>query len=115
RRSTLAHRPHRLTLAGSSISAGVYSRGFSRRTAGSPGEMSTPTQAPAAYTGFDRLPVAGEYRHGSSGETTADTDPFHGDTLVEIPLAGSDDLDDACRGAQWAQRDWERALPGERA
>src|SRR5699024_111197 len=80
--------------------------GVSRRTAGSPGEKSTPTQPPAGYTGFDRLPVAGEYRHGSSGETTADTDPFHGDTLVEIPLAGADDLDDACRSAQQAQRDW---------
>ncbi len=70
--------------------------------------------APAAYTGFDRMPLAGSWRSGSSGDTETDTDPYTGDTLTEIALADSSDVDTAYRAAADAQRDWAAAVPSER-
>ena len=71
--------------------------------------------SPPRYEGFDRMPIAGEWRAGRSGDTKADTDPWSGDTLTEIPLASADDLDDAFRAASEAQRDWAARIPAERA
>ena len=62
--------------------------------------------APPAYQGFGTMPLADGWRPGSSGKVTTDTDPWSGDTLTEIPLAGRDDLDDAMAAAQRAQREW---------
>lgn len=61
------------------------------------------------------MPIAGEYRRGSSGELGTDTDPYHGDTLLEIELASGDDVDTACRAAERAQPGWADMLPAQRA
>jgi aldehyde dehydrogenase (NAD+) len=64
---------------------------------------------------FTTMPIAGEWRAGRAGKTSADTDPWSGQTLTEIPLASAEDLDVAFRGAAAAQRDWAAATPADRA
>jgi aldehyde dehydrogenase (NAD+) len=64
---------------------------------------------------FTTMPIAGDWRAGGAGKTSADTDPWSGQTLTEIPLASADDLDEAFRGAAAAQRDWAAATPADRA
>jgi aldehyde dehydrogenase (NAD+) len=61
------------------------------------------------------MPLAGEWRPGSSGKIVADTDPWSGDTLAEIPLASTEDLDEAMATAQRAQREWAEQPPADRA
>jgi len=70
---------------------------------------------PERYTGFDEMPIAGRWRPGSSDETRAVTDPWSGDTLVQIQQANRSDLDEAFAGATEAQRGWAAKLPMERA
>jgi len=67
------------------------------------------------YERFDLQPLGGEWRAGRSGRTTADTDPWNGDTLAEIPLASVDDLDDAFAAARAGQREWAAMVPAQRA
>ena len=69
----------------------------------------------SAYDGFDTMPIAGRWRSGGGDETRTDTDPWSGDTLVEIAQADSADVDEAYRSAQRAQRDWAAAPPADRA
>jgi aldehyde dehydrogenase (NAD+) len=71
--------------------------------------------APLPYQGFGAMPLAGEWRPGTSGKIAADTDPWSGNTLAEIPLASPEDLDDAMAAARRAQRDWASAPPARRA
>ena len=73
------------------------------------------SETPARYDSFDRMPIAGTWRAGSSGKSATDTDPYTGETLTEIGLADADDLDAAYTAAQEAQHDWAARLPGERA
>ncbi len=75
--------------------------------------MST-DRAPKAYEGFDRMPLDGQWRAGSSGTVLTDVNPYDDEVLTEIPLAYSDDVDRAYRAAQRAQRSWAGVLPGER-
>ena len=75
----------------------------------------TAAPAPAPCQGFGTMPIAGEWRPGRSGRTGADTDPWSGDTLLELPLASADDLDAAFRGASGAQRQWTAQPPAARA
>ena len=77
--------------------------------------MTTSTVTATPYAGFEAMPLAGEWRAGSSGQSVADTDPWSGDTLLEIELANRADVDDACEAALEAQRAWAAALPVERA
>ncbi|QFG27001.1 aldehyde dehydrogenase family protein [Actinomadura sp. WMMB 499] len=74
-----------------------------------------PARASARYEGFDTMPIGGVWRGGRSGRSRADTDPWSGDTLTEIPLADAGDLDEAFRAARDAQPDWAARTPGERA
>ncbi len=71
--------------------------------------------APAAYEGFDRMLLAGTWRPGSSDKTAEDTDPYRGDTLTELQLAGEQDLDEAYQAACEAQREWASRPPADRA
>ena len=71
--------------------------------------------APSSYGGFDRLLIGGEWRHGTGSGRIRDEDPYKGDTLLELPAAGADDLDAAYRAAAHAQSDWADALPSTRA
>ena len=70
---------------------------------------------PTPYGGFDRMSIAGTWRRGRSGKLERDTDPWSGDTLVEIELADRNDLDDAFVAAQRAQKDWAARTPNDRA
>jgi len=78
--------------------------------------IDTPTTiAPAPYVGFERMPIDGEWRTGRSRHTAIDTDPWSGDTLLEIELANKPDLDDAFIAAKRSQTDWAARTPNERA
>jgi len=71
--------------------------------------------APAAYGGFDTMPIAGRWRAGSTGKARADINPFTDETLLEIPQADADDVDQAYRAAAKAQLDWAAEPPSVRA
>src|SRR3954453_5735953 len=80
----------------------------------SPPELEIKT-APQSYGGFDQQVIYGGWRLGRSRKAIKDSDPFTGDTLVEIPSADQSDLDEAYRAAANAQRAWALQLPGERS
>jgi aldehyde dehydrogenase (NAD+) len=75
----------------------------------------TTVATPARYDAFDTMPLAGQWRAGATGQARADTDPWSGRTLVEIPLASAADLAETFESAQAAQRDWAARPPGFRA
>jgi aldehyde dehydrogenase (NAD+) len=67
------------------------------------------------YGGFDRLPIAGTWREGRSGNILPDRDPYNGSVLVQIPQGNNEDLDTAFEGAAKAQAAWAAELPSARA
>lgn len=71
--------------------------------------------APARYDGLELMPLAGQWRHGASDHTRPDTDPWSGETLLEIQLANASDLEHAYGTAIEAQRDWAKQPPAARA
>jgi aldehyde dehydrogenase (NAD+) len=71
--------------------------------------------APTRFDGFTTMPLGAQWRTGSSGKIATDSDPWSGATLTEIPLAGTDDLDDAFAAAERAQPEWAAQPPTARA
>ena len=71
--------------------------------------------APSPYTGFDRQFINGQWQTGRSAHHLTDTNPFNHDTLAEIRLAATDDVDAAYQAAADAQTVWANSLPDERA
>ena len=71
--------------------------------------------APPRYESFTTMPLGGAWRPGSSGKTAADTDPWSGEILTELPLADAGDLDEAVITAEQAQREWAARSPASRA
>ena len=69
----------------------------------------------SAYQNLELLPLAGEWREGSSGRKLDVTDPYSGKQLVSIAMAGKDDLDAAYRRAQEVQPDWAATGPSARS
>jgi aldehyde dehydrogenase (NAD+) len=67
------------------------------------------------YESFTTMPLGATWCPGSSGKTMADTDPWSGQILTEIPLADPGDLDQAITRAQRAQREWAGRSPADRA
>lgn len=67
------------------------------------------------YQEMQLLPIAGEWRKGSSGNLLKVTDPFTGETLLEIVQADRDDLDQAYIAAEQAQAAWASMGPGQRS
>lgn len=67
------------------------------------------------YAPFNTMPIGTKWRAGSAGESRADTDPWSGQTLIEIPQANADDLDEAYDAAARAQAQWAAKPPVERA
>ena len=61
------------------------------------------------YDGFGTMPLAGRWRGGGSGMVAADTDPWTGEILAEIPMADAADLDEALAAVEGAQREWAAA------
>jgi acyl-CoA reductase-like NAD-dependent aldehyde dehydrogenase len=76
--------------------------------------MSENGTTPKPYEGFDQMPIAGKWREGRAGKSRNDANPYTGESLLEIPLADADDLDEAYRTAEEAQRGWAAMLPQER-
>lgn len=70
---------------------------------------------PTPYTGFEKQPLGARWRAGASGKINRDTNPYNGELLQEIPLAGPDDLEEAMRFARAVQPEWEQTPGAERA
>ncbi len=77
--------------------------------------MSASQPVPDNYTGFEAQPIAGQWRSGRSKRMNIDVDPYTGKTLVEIPLASAQDVEDAYQAAGAAQSAWADAAPAQRA
>ncbi len=77
--------------------------------------MAANEQSYSSYTNFDKLPINGQWRQGKGTKILRDLNPYDDSVLAEIPHANLDDLDEAYRGAQRAQRQWASLLPGDRA
>ncbi|MDR0593670.1 MAG: aldehyde dehydrogenase family protein [Bifidobacteriaceae bacterium] len=69
----------------------------------------------AAYGGFDKQFIAGEWCEGAASAEAADTDPYTGETLTTIRLAAKADVDRAYAAAAEAQVEWGAAAPARRA
>lgn len=67
------------------------------------------------YQEMHLLPIAGEWRKGSAGNVLNVTDPFTGDTLLEIVQADREDLNQAYISAEKAQAAWAGMGPGQRS
>lgn len=79
--------------------------------------MSTVTKndKPSAYKDFHLQYIAGEWQTGQDDSVNTDTNPYNGDTLVEIQQATSEQLDEAYQAATAAQKEWAQKTPAERA
>lgn len=76
--------------------------------------MSKDPATPTAYDGLNKMPIAGVWRDGRAGNSMTDANPYTNETLLELALAGTDDLDEAYRAAEEAQHEWAALLPTER-
>ncbi|GAA2215829.1 aldehyde dehydrogenase family protein [Nonomuraea monospora] len=70
-------------------------------------------QAPAPYTGFDRMPMAGQWRPGS-GSVMDDVNPYSGEVITKLALADASDVDRTYDTAREAQREWARTPAEEK-
>ncbi|MFV1939971.1 aldehyde dehydrogenase family protein [Pseudomonas luteola] len=70
---------------------------------------------PNAFTDFHLQPLGGQWRKGRADKTLTVSDPFNGETLVNIPQANRDDLDEAYQKAAQAQQEWAAQGPSVRA
>ncbi|MGP5515042.1 aldehyde dehydrogenase family protein [Psychrobacter alimentarius] len=79
--------------------------------------MSTDTNntQPNVYQGFHVQYIAGEWQSGQDDSVNTNTNPYNGDTLVEIQQATSQQLDEAYQAATLAQKEWAQTTPAERA
>ena len=67
--------------------------------------------SPAAYAGFDRMPIGDDWRPGRAGRELTDTDPWNGEVLTGIPLANAADVEAAYAAAEAAQPEWAARCP----
>lgn len=68
-----------------------------------------------AYANLDLQFIAGKWQKGSMERTLESRDPFNGDLLTSIGMAGPDELDAAYASARTAQAAWAEVIPAERA
>ena len=73
------------------------------------------TAVTAAYSQLNQLFIQGQWQAGASSRTNTDTDPYTGETLLEIQQATKDQLNAAYAAAEQAQKAWGQTLPQERA
>lgn len=83
--------------------------------------MSTPNSnnpqlatSPTPYKDFDLQFIAGEWVKGKDDSVNNDTNPYNGETLVDIKQATKQQLDEAFKAAEKAQKQWAKTLPAER-
>ena len=74
-----------------------------------------PRRGAQEYSGFDKQPIAGQWKAGSAKGRLADRNPYTNEVLLEIPHASERDLDDAHTGALKAQKAWAAMLPADRS
>ena len=74
-----------------------------------------PRRSAQEYSGFDKQPIAGQWKAGSAKGRLADRNPYTNEVLLEIPHASERDLDDAHTGALKAQKAWAAMLPAHRS
>ena len=67
------------------------------------------------YADLDCQFIGGAWRAGRSGKTMDNHNPFDSSLIGTIPLASVEDLDDAYRAAERAQRDWAGKSHTERS
>ena len=67
------------------------------------------------YTDFHLQYISGEWKNGDDDSINTNTNPFNGETLVEIQQATDKQLDDAYQAASQAQKQWAQQTPNERA
>ena len=79
--------------------------------------MSTETKSTQVniYTDFHLQYISGEWKNGDDDSINTNTNPFNGETLVEIQQATDKQLDDAYQAASQAQKQWAQQTPNERA
>lgn len=75
----------------------------------------TALNAPAPYTGFDRLFIDGRWVTGRSEHKISPIDPYRQSVIMEIPAADLRDVEDAYQSARRAQVAWADMLPSERS
>ncbi|MGO2278301.1 MULTISPECIES: aldehyde dehydrogenase family protein [unclassified Psychrobacter] len=73
------------------------------------------TNTTNTYSDFHLQFIAGEWQTGKDDSTNTDTNPYNGDTLVEIQQANKDQLNEAYDAATQAQEAWAKKTPVERA
>ena len=67
-----------------------------------------------AYSGFQSQYIAGAWQEGQDNSVNTDTNPFNGETLVEIKQSTKAQLDEAYQAAKTAQVEWSQTSPAER-
>lgn len=72
-------------------------------------------QTPNAYNNLELQPLAGEWRAGSGDRSLVVTNPYNGDTLLNLQMANRDDLNAAFVAAEKAQAEWAALPPAARA
>lgn len=78
--------------------------------------MSTDTHNKSdAYRDFHLQYIAGEWQSGQDDSINTNTNPYNGETLVEIQQATSEQLNEAYQAATTAQKEWAQKTPAERA
>lgn len=77
--------------------------------------MSTDTNKTNVYNDFHLQYIAGSWQQGKDDSVNTNTNPFNGDTLVEIQQATDKQLDEAYQAANKAQQSWAKQTPAERA
>lgn len=69
----------------------------------------------AAYSQLHQLFINGQWVEGHSDRSNTDTDPYNGQTLVQIKQATTAQLNTAYAAAEQAQKSWAQTLPQERS
>ncbi|PLT31458.1 aldehyde dehydrogenase family protein [Peribacillus deserti] len=59
------------------------------------------------YEKWNKQFIGGEWREGNGERVYEDKNPYSEETLVQIRLANSEDIDEAYRSARKAQKEWE--------
>ncbi|MFL0363330.1 aldehyde dehydrogenase family protein [Pseudobacillus sp. 179-B 2D1 NHS] len=67
------------------------------------------------YKNWDKQLIGGEWKEGNSQTVYADKNPYNDETLAEIRLANKEDIDEAYRAAEKAQKEWEQVNPYQKA
>lgn len=73
------------------------------------------TTASQPYDNFSGQFIAGAWRDGRAGKTMANHNPYDGSVINEITCASVEDLDEAYRSAEAAQKAWAKTPHNERS